>query len=244
MCRSVSGDTVEGPPGLEESSRTVETDVIGSVAHFTATGPRQVGRAHRAAVAALTRMTASTDWPRIGPAAYRATTQENDLRREANPELDEHLTASPQVVESVSRTLSRWRHGFEPRWDYAGQRPCSGVPMTSGPALAPPRKLGPSPLKRPSRLPESRSIRVRDLSSRQRPLRHIGAGARLLRCRLSDLGRGGEQSDETAQQQMHDSEEHGTEPPRAGGPCYEPAGRGNNLRVAVPFREAGSGAAK
>jgi hypothetical protein len=35
-----------------------------------------------------------------------------------------------------------------------------------------------------------------------------------------------------------------TEPPRAGGLCYEPAGRGNNLRVAVPFREAGSGAAK
>jgi hypothetical protein len=53
ICRSVSGDTVEGPPGLEESSRTVETDVIRSVAHFTATGPRQVGQAYRAAVAAL-----------------------------------------------------------------------------------------------------------------------------------------------------------------------------------------------
>jgi hypothetical protein len=58
------------------------------------------------------------------------------------------------------------------------------------------------------------------------------------------FGRVGEQSDETAQQQIHDSEEHGPKPPRAWGPCYEPAGRGNNLRVAVPFREAGSGAAK
>jgi hypothetical protein len=25
----------------------------------------------------------------------------------------------PQVAKSAPRTLSRWRHGFEPRWDYS-----------------------------------------------------------------------------------------------------------------------------
>jgi hypothetical protein len=66
-------------------------------------------------------MTTSTCWPRIGPATYRATTQEDGLRREAYSQVDEHLMASPQVVELALGTLSRWRHGFEPRWDYAGQ---------------------------------------------------------------------------------------------------------------------------
>jgi hypothetical protein len=49
ICRSVSGIPSRVRRVLEESSRTVETDVIGSVAHFTATGPRQVGcRKHTA----------------------------------------------------------------------------------------------------------------------------------------------------------------------------------------------------
>jgi hypothetical protein len=63
-------------------------------------------------------MTASTDWPRIGPAAYRAATREDGLRREANPQLDGHLTTSLQAANSAQRTLSRWRHGFKSRWDY------------------------------------------------------------------------------------------------------------------------------
>jgi hypothetical protein len=62
-------------------------------------------------------MTTSTCWPRIGPATYRATTQEDGLRREAYSQVDEHLMASPQVVELALLTLSRWRHGFELRWD-------------------------------------------------------------------------------------------------------------------------------
>jgi hypothetical protein len=33
------------------------------------------------------------------------------VRREANTQVDEHLKASAQVVESAPRTLSRWRHG-------------------------------------------------------------------------------------------------------------------------------------
>jgi hypothetical protein len=43
--------------------------------------------------------TASTDWRRIGPAAYLATTQEDGLRREANVQVDSHFIASPQVVD-------------------------------------------------------------------------------------------------------------------------------------------------
>jgi hypothetical protein len=72
-------------------------------------------------------MTGSTDWPRIGPAAYRAATQDDGLRREANPQADGHLMASPQVAKSAPRTLSRWRHGFEPRWDYQRKVPGQGT---------------------------------------------------------------------------------------------------------------------
>ena len=73
-------------------------------------------------------MTTSTCWPPIGPATYRTTTQEDQVRREANTQVDEHLNASAQVVESAPRTLSRWRHGFEPRWDYKRKTPGQGLP--------------------------------------------------------------------------------------------------------------------
>jgi hypothetical protein len=49
------------------------------------------------------------------------------LRREANPQVDRRNIASPHVVGSVSRTLSRWRHGFEPRWDYRREAPGQGT---------------------------------------------------------------------------------------------------------------------
>ena len=35
--------------------------------------------------------------------------------------------ATPQVVELAPRTLSRWRHGFEPRWDYERKAPGEGT---------------------------------------------------------------------------------------------------------------------
>lgn len=57
----------------------------------------------------------ATDWPRIGPAAYHATTHEDGLRKEANPQVDRYFAPSPQVEEAASRTLSRWRHGFKSR---------------------------------------------------------------------------------------------------------------------------------
>jgi hypothetical protein len=44
----------------------------------------------------------------------------------SNPQVRTQIRASSQVAKSAPRTLSRWRHGFEPRWDYkrepAGQR--------------------------------------------------------------------------------------------------------------------------
>jgi hypothetical protein len=76
-------------------------------------------------------MTTSTWWPRIGSATYRATTQEDRVRREANPHAGEHLMASPQVVESTPRTISMWRHGFEPRWDYKCKAPGQGTSRES-----------------------------------------------------------------------------------------------------------------
>jgi hypothetical protein len=44
----------------------------------------------------------------------------------SNRQVRNQIRPSPQVARSVPRTLSRWRHGFEPGWDYeqepAGQR--------------------------------------------------------------------------------------------------------------------------
>jgi hypothetical protein len=45
-----------------------------------------------------------------------------DVRRAAIVQTLVHLMASQQVVEFISRTLSRWRHGFESRWDYTQRR--------------------------------------------------------------------------------------------------------------------------
>jgi hypothetical protein len=65
-------------------------------------------------VAALPCVMASTDWPRIGPATYRATTQADGLRREANPHVDSHFMASLQVAETAHGTLSSGDTGSNP----------------------------------------------------------------------------------------------------------------------------------
>src|SRR6266498_6040969 len=75
-------------------------------------------------------MTASTDWPRIGPATYGATTQEDELRREANPQLDEHLKASPQVAESAREPSQGGDTGSNPVWDYQQKRRIRGCVST------------------------------------------------------------------------------------------------------------------
>ena len=40
----------------------------------------------------------------------------------SNPQVRTQIRASSQVAKSAPRTLSRWRHGFEPRWDYQQSR--------------------------------------------------------------------------------------------------------------------------
>jgi hypothetical protein len=40
----------------------------------------------------------------------------------SNPQVRERIRPSLQVARSAPRTLSRWRHGFEPRWDYTQRR--------------------------------------------------------------------------------------------------------------------------
>jgi hypothetical protein len=42
--------------------------------------------------------------------------------RASNPQLRNPIGLSPLVAKSAPRTPSRWRHGFEPRWDYQGKR--------------------------------------------------------------------------------------------------------------------------
>ena len=41
----------------------------------------------------------------------------------SNPQVRNRIRASPQVAKSAPRTPSRWRHGFEPRWDYEREVP-------------------------------------------------------------------------------------------------------------------------
>jgi hypothetical protein len=55
---------------------------------------------------------------RFRPANDRETSR-NDGK---NPQVRNRIRPSPQVAKSVPRTLSRWRHGFKPRWDYQGKR--------------------------------------------------------------------------------------------------------------------------
>jgi hypothetical protein len=45
----------------------------------------------------------------------------------SNPQVRKQIRPSPQVAGSAPRTLSRWRHGFEPRWDYKRKAPGQGT---------------------------------------------------------------------------------------------------------------------
>jgi hypothetical protein len=79
-------------------------------------------------------MTTSTCWPRIGPATYRATTQEDGLRREAiagRRASHGHLRRWRKLALG---TLSRWRHGFKSRWDYQETRRSGAMSGARGPS--------------------------------------------------------------------------------------------------------------
>ena len=51
---------------------------------------------------------------------------------EPNPQVNSLISLPPQVTGSAQLNLSRWRHGFEPRWDYEREVPGQG---TSGEAI-------------------------------------------------------------------------------------------------------------
>jgi hypothetical protein len=40
------------------------------------------------------------------------------IDEERNPQVSGAFRRPPQITESARLNLSRWRHGFEPRWDY------------------------------------------------------------------------------------------------------------------------------
>ena len=44
------------------------------------------------------------------------------IDQERNPQVSGAFQRSPQVTGSARLNLSRWRHGFEPRWDYQETR--------------------------------------------------------------------------------------------------------------------------
>jgi hypothetical protein len=64
-------------------------------------------------------------WPHRPVFVLRTTGRRQEMTRTAegsNPQVMEGIRVSSLVAKSGSRTLSRWRHGFKSRWDYAGQR--------------------------------------------------------------------------------------------------------------------------
>jgi hypothetical protein len=82
--------------------------------------------------------------------------EERGAATTSNPETETqvsgHVRPELLVTDSARTTLSRWRHGFEPRWDYASQRPYPGIVSRSGPALAPRTCRGPSRLTVPRKV--------------------------------------------------------------------------------------------
>ena len=51
------------------------------------------------------------------------------IDQERNPQVSGAFQRSPQVTESARLDLSRWRHGFEPRWDYKEKRRSDPCPV-------------------------------------------------------------------------------------------------------------------
>jgi hypothetical protein len=68
----------------------------------------------------------------------------------SNPHVRKQIRPSPQLERSAPRTLSRWRHGFKSRWDYAGQRGYPGVHEGEWHPLAPRRARRPTRTRDPA----------------------------------------------------------------------------------------------
>jgi hypothetical protein len=76
--------------------------------------------------------------------------------RELNPQVSRLFPRPPQVTGSAMLNLSRWRHGFEPRWDYERKPPGQGTSSKSSGSLS--RDLNAEfPENIPSQIVRSRS---------------------------------------------------------------------------------------
>jgi hypothetical protein len=101
---------------------------------FTATIAELGGEVRRRSVTGVTRpcsaltssevtlahcsQSAALDRPAFVP---RTTGRRQEMTRKAgasDPQVRNQIRPSLRVARSAPRTLSRWRHGFEPRWDY------------------------------------------------------------------------------------------------------------------------------
>src|SRR5918994_6536696 len=60
--------------------------------------------------------------PAFVPRATRRRQEEVGWAGASNSQVNDEIRLLPQVARSAPRTLSRWRHGFEPRWDYQETR--------------------------------------------------------------------------------------------------------------------------
>jgi hypothetical protein len=63
------------------------------------------------------------------PHDYENRGEATRIDGELNPHVIGPIPPAPQVTEPPRLNLSRWRHGFEPRWDY--QRKAPGQPPSS-----------------------------------------------------------------------------------------------------------------
>ena len=69
----------------------------------------------------------------------------------SNPQVRNQIRPSPQVANPAPRTRSRWRHGFEPRWDYQ-VRACIGESRLPVAPHWPRACTEPSPIRIPCRV--------------------------------------------------------------------------------------------
>ena len=103
---------------------------------------------------------------RIRPANDRDASRNDGNHRAQNPQVRRRVRPSSQVVKPAPRTLSRWRHGFEPRWDYQGktrrlssrlhpgQKCRHGLPGDTKAQVRPTEQAGP-PVSRPAFVPQT-----------------------------------------------------------------------------------------
>ena len=125
----------------------VALTVVGSRMDSSLGGlPERALRGHLGITTLIARELRAAHSSRIRPANDRDASRNDENHRAQNPQVRGRVRSSSQVVKPAPRTLSRWRHGFEPRWDYAGQSRCGTWDAAQDSADSPPevRETGPS----------------------------------------------------------------------------------------------------